>query len=141
SYVPLFGRALLEMGTDFQDFVSLSQKISRKTGGIRPEVFTSAVIENSAPATWLFLRGKSMTSQIGELVDILAEVLGAVKLDDKERFRQIVLAEKARQERKIVPNGHQVINQRIRAHFNQADWVRELTDGISYFLFLGQLAG
>ena len=73
--------------------------------------------------------------------DILAEVLGAVKLDDRERFRQIVLAEKARQERKIVPNGHQAINQRIRAHFNQADWVRELTDGISYFLFLGELAG
>ena len=139
-YAPLFGRVLLEMGTDFQDFVSLSQKISRKTGGIRPEVFTSAVIGDSAPAAWLFLRGKSMTPQVGELADILAEVLGAVKLDDRERFRQIVLAEKARQERNIVPNGHQVINQRIRAHFNQADWVRELTGGISYFLFLGQLA-
>ncbi|MFZ0930190.1 MAG: insulinase family protein [Syntrophobacteraceae bacterium] len=140
-YAPLFGRALLEMGTGFQDFVSLSQKISRKTGGIRPEVFTSAVVGDSVPAAWLFLRGKSMSPQIGELTDILAEVLGAVKLDDRERFRQIVLAEKARQERKIVPSGHQVVNQRIRAHFNQADWVRELTDGISYFLFLGQLAG
>jgi presequence protease len=139
-YAPLFGRALLEMGTEFQDFVSLSQKISRKTGGVRPEVFTSAVIGDSAGAAWLFLRGKSMSPQIGELADILSEVLGAVKLDDRERFRQIVLVEKARQERKIVPNGHQVINERIRAHFNQADWVRELTDGISYFVFLGQLA-
>jgi hypothetical protein len=139
-YAPLFGRVLLEMGTDSQDFVSLSQKISRKTGGIRPEVFSSAVIGDSAPAAWLFLRGKSMSPQIGELADILSEVLGAVKLDDRERFRQIVLEEKARQERKIVPNGHQVINLRIRAHFNQADWVRELAGGISYFLFLGQLA-
>jgi presequence protease len=139
-YAPLFGRALLEMGTDFQDFVSLSQKISRKTGGIRQEVFTSAVIEGGTPAAWLFLRGKSMTDQMGDLADILSEVLGAVKLDNRERFRQIVLGEKARQERKIVPNGHQVVNQRIRAHFNQADWVRELTDGISYFLFLGKLA-
>ena len=139
-YAPLFGRALLEMGTAFQDFVSLSQKISRKTGGIRSEVFTSAVIGDGAPATWLFLRGKSMIPQVGDLVDILAEVLGSVKLDDRERFRQIVLAEKAKQERKIVPNGHQAINQRIRAHFNQADWVKELTDGISYFLFLGELA-
>jgi presequence protease len=140
-YAPLFGRALLEMGTGFQDFVSLSQKISRKTGGIHPAVFTSAVIGDSVPAAWLFLRGKSMSPQVGELTDILSEVLGAVKLDDRERFRQIVLAEKARQERNIVPNGHQVVNQRIRAHFNQADWVRELTGGISYFLFLGQLAG
>ena len=139
-YVPLFGRALLEMGTDFQDFVSLSQKISRKTGGIHSEVFASSMAGDSAPATWLFLRGKSMTPQVGDLVDILAEVLGSVKLDDRERFRQIVLAEKARQERRIVPNGHQAINQRIRAHFNQADWVKELTGGISYFLSLGVLA-
>ena len=140
-YASLFGRALLEMGTNFQDFVSLSQKISRKTGGIHQELFSSTVIGNRSSAAWLFLRGKSMTPQTGDLTGILEEVLSAVKLDDRERFRQIVLAEKARQERKIVPNGHQVVNQRIRAHFNQADWVREQTDGISYFLFLKQLAG
>ena len=61
------------------------------------------MIGDSAPATWLFLRGKSMSPQIGELADILSEVLGAVKLDDRERFRQIVLSEKARQEEKLSP--------------------------------------
>ncbi|MGC8490889.1 MAG: insulinase family protein [Syntrophobacteraceae bacterium] len=139
-YAPIFGRLLLEMGTRFNDFAALSQRISRKTGGIHPQLFTSNVIGDTAPATWLFLRAKSMTGQTGELADILSEVLGAVKLDDRERFRQIVLEEKARQERKIVPSGHQVINQRIRAHFSLADWVKELTDGVSYFLFLGKLA-
>jgi len=63
-----------------------------------------------------------------------------VNLDNRGRFQQMVLEEKGRQERKMVPNGHQVINQRIRAHFHQADWVRELTSGISYFQFLGRLA-
>ncbi|MDR3554477.1 MAG: insulinase family protein [Syntrophobacteraceae bacterium] len=139
-YAPLFGRLLLEMGTKFQDFASLSQKISRKTGGIHPELFSSSVMGESAPATWLFLRGKCMSSQTTELADILAEVLGAVKLDNRERFRQIVLEERARQERKFVPSGHQVVNQRIRAHFSLADWVKELTDGISYFHFIGKLA-
>ena len=41
-YVPLFGRALVEIGTEKEDFVALTQRISRKTGGIHPEVFTSA---------------------------------------------------------------------------------------------------
>ncbi|MEN6441920.1 MAG: insulinase family protein [Syntrophobacter sp.] len=140
SYAPLFGRALLEMGTRTEDFVSLSQRISRTTGGIRPEVFTSAVKGRSEPAAWLFLRAKAMTPRVGELCDILAEVLGGVNLDNRGRFQQMVLEEKGRQERKMVPNGHQVINQRIRAHFHQADWVRELTSGISYFQFLGRLA-
>lgn len=140
SYVPLFGRLLFEMGTDLQDFVSLSQKISRKTGGIHSEVFSSAVLGNDTPATWLFVRAKSMTAQVPDLMDIFSETLGSVKLGDRERFRQIVLEEKARQERRLIPSGHQVINQRIRAHFNKADWVREQTDGITYFLFLGTLA-
>ena len=32
-YIPLFGRALLEMGTEREDFVRLSQRIGRDTGG------------------------------------------------------------------------------------------------------------
>ncbi len=140
SYAPLFGRALLEMGTGTEDFVSLSQRISRTTGGMRPEVFTSAVKGRSEPAAWLFLRAKAMVPKTGELCGILEEVLGGVRLDNRERFLQMVLEEKGRQERRLVPNGHQMINQRIRAHFHQADWVRELTSGISYFQFLGQLA-
>ncbi len=39
---PLFGRALVEIGTEKEDFVALTQRISRKTGGIYPDVFTSA---------------------------------------------------------------------------------------------------
>jgi presequence protease len=141
SYSPLFGRALLEMGTESQDFVSFSQLISRKTGGIRPEIFTCARIDNNEPATWLFLRGKSMVGQSGELAGILAETLGSVRLDNRERFRQIVLEEKAKLERRVVPVGHQMVNQRIRAHFHLADWVKELTNGISYYQFLCRLAG
>ncbi|MCE5334980.1 MAG: insulinase family protein [Desulfobacteraceae bacterium] len=140
-YAPLFGRALLEMGTDARDYVSLSRMISRKTGGIYPDVFTSSVKGGGEPATWMFLRGKSMVGSTFELTNILAEVLGSVKLDNRERFRQIVLEEKAKLEAKMVPSGHQMVNQRIRAHFNLADWARELTGGISYFQFLRRLAG
>ncbi len=42
-YVPLFGRALLEMGTETEDFVRLSQRIGRTTGGIWPVTYTSVV--------------------------------------------------------------------------------------------------
>ncbi len=140
QYAPLLGRALLEMGTRKSDFVSLSQAISRKTGGIRPEIFTSAIKGSNDPAAWLFLRAKSMAPRTGELCDILAEAIGSVKLDNKDRFLQIVLEEKGRQERRMVPGGHQMVNMRIRAHLHTADWVGEQTSGISYYLFLVNLA-
>ena len=93
-YVPLFGRALLELGTEKEDFVALTQRISRKTGGIHPQSFTSAVSGAKQSASWLFLRGKAVQSQSYELMAILQDVLFMVQLDNHERFRQMVMEEK-----------------------------------------------
>jgi presequence protease len=138
--VSLFGRALVEIGTEKEDFVALTQRISRKTGGIRPEVFTSTSKTDERGALWLFLRGKSMLPQVGELLQILRDILLTVRLDNRERFRQMVFEEKARQEQKLVPSGHQMINLRLRSHFSEADWAAEQMGGVSFLLFLRDLA-
>ncbi len=139
-YVRLFGRALLEMGTEKEDYVTLTQRISRKTGGISPTLFSSSVKDKEKGAVWLFLRGKAMESKSNDLLDILREVILGVRLDNRERFRQIVLEAKARQERMLVPAGHQVVNTRLRAHFSEADWAAEQMKGLSYYFFLCKLA-
>jgi presequence protease len=139
-YVPLFGRALVEMGTRAEDYVSFTQRISRKTGGIQPKVYSSLVKDSSQSSVYLFLRGKVMSSQSGELFGILQDVLGGVRLDDRERFRQMVLEQKARHEQGLVPAGHQMVGMRLRAHFNEADWAAEQMGGVSYLFFLRELA-
>ncbi len=139
-YVPLFGRALLELGTKEEDFVTLTQRISRKTGGIHPLSFASAVSGEERGTSWLFLRGKAMLAQSHELMAILRDVLLKVQLDNQGRFRQMVMEEKARQEQRLVPEGHQVVNLRLRAHFNEADWAAEQMKGVSYLSFLRELA-
>ena len=138
-FVPLFGRALLEMGTEKEDFVTLTQRIGRKTGGIHPQSFTSAVGGEERGASWLFLRGKSMLAQSRDLMAILRDVLLTVQFDNQERFRQMVMEAKARHEQRLVPEGHQVVNVRLRAHFNEADWVAEQMKGVSYLFFLRDL--
>jgi len=138
-YVSLFGRSLVELGTDKEDFVALTQRIGRETGGIYSQSFTSAVRREQGGTCWLFLRGKAMMAKSHELMNILRDVLLTVKLDNKERFQQMVMEEKARQEQKIVPEGHQVVNLRLRAHFNEADWAAEQMRGVSYLFFLREL--
>ncbi|MBA3534958.1 MAG: insulinase family protein, partial [Ardenticatenales bacterium] len=139
-YVPLFGRALLELGTESEDFVKLSQRIDRTTGGIRPTTLITPVRGSRRGETWLFLRGKAMLSQVGELLSILRDLLLTVRLDNRERFRQMVLVEKARYEASLIPSGHRVINRRMRAHFNEADWAYEQMENIEQLFFLRQLA-
>ncbi|MCF8062352.1 MAG: insulinase family protein [Deltaproteobacteria bacterium] len=138
-YVRLFGRALLEMGTESEDYVSLSQRISRKTGGIVPSYFLSAAREDPRGAAWMFLRAKAMTPKAGDLMEILRDVLLGVRLDDRERFRQIVLESKARKEQGLVPSGHQVVSRRLSAHFGEASWAAEQMSGLNYLFFLREL--
>ena len=128
------------MGTEAEDYVSLSQRISRKTGGIRPSILTSVIKEERKAAAWLFLRGKAMKSQTTELTDILKDILLNVRLDSKDRFRQMVLEAKARQEQKLVPMGHQMVSLRLSAHFHEAEWAAEQMNGVTYLFFLRRLA-
>jgi len=140
SFVTLFGRSLLEMGTETQDFVKLSQRIGSTTGGIRPVSFTSAVHSQDKAAAWLFLRGKATMAQSKALLDVLKDILLTVHLDNRERFRQMVLEEKADQEAGLVPAGHRVVNKRLRSRFSEAGWAAEQIGGVSYLFFLRQLA-
>lgn len=139
AYIPLFGRALTETGTAKESFVQLLQRIGRNTGGIRPSTFTSSVRKSNNVRTMLMLRGKAMTAQAGELLSILSDVLTGANLQDRERFRQMALEEKARLEARLAAAGHGLVNSRLRARFNEADWAAEQMSGASYLLFLRSL--
>ncbi len=139
-YVNLFGRALTEMGTEREDFVKLSQRIGRKTGGLYTTSFTSARQGSAQSIAYLFLRGKATLAQAPNLLDILRDILLTVQLDNPERFRQMVLQAKASKESGLVPAGHSVANTRLRSHFDEAGWISEAMGGVSNLFTLRQLA-
>lgn len=138
-YAPLFGRALLEMGTDREDYVTLLRRIGRKTGGVNTSFLLSSARGRRKPLAKMFLRGKAMVSQVGDLLAIMEDVLSSANLDDRDRFRQMLLEEKAGQEQRLVPAGHQVVDLRLRSRFNGSDRVAEEMGGVSYLFFLRKL--
>lgn len=141
SYVPLFGRALVEIGTRKQDFVKLTTRIRQKTGGIAPATFTHSIAGRKDSACRLFLRGKALPQNIDELYNILKDIIQDVNLDNKDRFRQMVLEEKSSMEQSLIPAGHRFVGMRLKARYNEADWAQEHMSGISYLLFLRHLTG
>ncbi len=138
-YINLFSRALLEMGTQSEDFVKLSQRIGRTTGGIRATPFSSMISERDESTVWLFLNAKATTEHADDLLAILRDVLLTVKFDNPERFRQIVLEEKASREARLIPNGHLTAYARLKSAFNEADWAAEQMGGLEYLFFLRKL--
>ncbi|MBW7881646.1 MAG: insulinase family protein, partial [Caldilineaceae bacterium] len=139
-YVPFFGRALLEMGTEREDYVKLSQRIGRKTGGVWYSTYLASMRNRDDLAAWFFVSGKATVAQAPELLAILQDILLTVKLDNRERFKQIVLKAKARREASLVPSGHAYVRDRLRAGFTTAGWADEQMDGIEGLFFVRRLA-
>jgi Zn-dependent M16 (insulinase) family peptidase len=144
----VFGRALLEMGTKTQDYVKLSQRIGKSTGGIHSDSMSAtrlglalSEVEGSGESVLkLILRGKSTVSQVAELLNILKEILLTTNFDNQERFKQIVLEEKAGLESGLIPGGHAFVNSRLGAQFSEAGWAEDQMSGIGYLFALRSLA-
>ncbi|HMN12465.1 MAG TPA: insulinase family protein [Bellilinea sp.] len=137
--LPTFNRALLETGTDKQNFIELIQRIGQSTGGIHASAMSTLHPQSKDHIFMEFLRGKAMTSQSGELLNILTDVLKSAVLADPERIRQMVLERKSGLESRLTDMGHSVVNTRLRAAFNPADALDEYMGGVEQLFFIRQL--
>ena len=139
-YAKLFIQSLTEMGTEKEDFVKLSQRIGRTSGGIYPSSFVSAKREDPEGVAYMMVHGKATMAQAPAMLDIVRDILLTVKLDNPERLRQIVLKNKARSESGLTPSGHSVVDGRLRAGFSAASWASEQMGGLEHLFFLRRLA-
>jgi presequence protease len=139
-YVGLFNRALLETGAGAHDFVQLTQRIGRYTGGIKTQTWTSAIVGSDEGAAWLFLRAKAVPEKAAEMLGILTEVLLAARLNNGQRIEQLVREQKTSLEARVVPMGHAMAGLRLRSSFSEADWAEEQMSGVTQLNFLRGLA-
>ena len=137
--LPLYSRCLLEMGTQKEDFVTLSERIGRETGGVSHDynVYTHKTLPGLRG--WLMLDGKVMVKQTDKLLAILQDILMLPNFNNQERFKQMLLERRSGLENAIVNNGHSMVLRRLNAHLRPAGCFRELTGGISQLLFLREL--
>ncbi len=138
-YLGLFTRALFEMGTETEDYVKLTQRIGRKTGGVYASTFISSMDSSEQSTAWLMVRGKGTITQTADLLDIVRDVLLTVKLDNRERFKQMALEDKAGLESGLVPGGHRVVSSRLRSYLTEAGWIGEQMGGVTQLFFLRDL--
>ena len=135
----IFGRALFEMGTETEDYVKFSQRIGKSTGGVHADAVSAAAFGSNENVLKLFVRGKATMGQAGELLNIIRDALLKANFDDRERFKQMVLEEKAGMEAGLVPGGAGFVNTRLRAQFGESGWANDEMKGIGYLFALREL--
>lgn len=138
-YMRLFMRSLLEMGTKKESYVELIQRIGRETGGIHQSLYTSEKATKNDFVANLMIRSKAVTNKVPALLTILDDILSIPDFTNKARFQQILLEEKSGMEAGIIPSGHRVVNNRLKAQYSDAAWVTEQMSGIEYLFFIRKL--
>jgi Zn-dependent M16 (insulinase) family peptidase len=140
-YLSLFASGLVKMGTETEDFVQLSQRIGRETGGISPTLLVKDKFNADEVVSRLVVRGKSTVDKVEEMLAIMKDILLTTKYDNKDRFRQVLTERKARKEAGLVPGGHRVVAQRLAASQSAAGWLSEQTGGLESLFFARKLLG
>jgi len=138
-YLPLFGRSLLQMGTAKEDFVKLTQRIGRKTGGVWHDNLVSSAHGQKEAIGRLFLRSKATPDQATEQLAILSDIILTGRMDNQERFKQMVTEERVRLESSLSSSGHAYASRRLSSRFSESGWVGEQMGGITYVNFIRDL--
>ena len=139
---PCSAARLLETGVGGDDFVRLSQRIGRSTGGIRPQRWMSTIAGGAT------CRGMALPARQGAAGpdrraagDPCGHPRARAARRPRARFQQLVLEEKASLESRLVPAGSSYVDRRLRASLYESDWADEQMGGVSYLFFLRKLAG
>ncbi|KAA8496347.1 Presequence protease 1, chloroplastic/mitochondrial [Porphyridium purpureum] len=145
-YMSLFTSFIKDMGTAEYDYVAMQQRIGRETGGIRFNTYISELVHHDVATAkdapllaMLTVRGKCVPAQVQSLTTLMRELLLDTKWDNKERFKQLVIEERAATESSVAPSGHQYASSLIRAQFRASGAASEKMGGLAYLTFLRAL--
>lgn len=144
-YLGLFSRMVLESGTSKLDNVALTRKIGTETGGISTSYYSdvkhkSGVIADPDDALLYFIvRGKAVYDKIGNLLDLVSEVLFDANLSNQKRAVEMLKESKVRKQSSVISSGHTYAASRMASKRTFLGYLGEVTGGLTSVRDAGKL--
>ena len=137
--VPLYARALTELGTKRRDYVELGFEISAHTGSLGAGAVVLPRSSDASVVSFLSVSGKCTEDKVGRMASLMEEILSEPDFDNRERFTQMALEEKARMEQAAVPSGHVLVNTRMGGRLSLVGRISEEMNGVSALVYVRDL--
>ncbi|MGH4051772.1 MAG: insulinase family protein [Clostridium sp.] len=139
-YITLLSALLGRVSTKNTNYSDLSNEVNIHTGGIHFATDVYGENENFKKySPKLVLKAKALANKIPKLFDIMVEIVGTTKFDEKKRIKELIQQLKSRQEMKIVDRGHMSAAARLTSHFAPASAYIEKTTGITFYKFICEI--
>lgn len=138
-YINLLSGILSKVGTEKYDYAELSNLINIHTGGISAGAL--AYPEKGNDALYhpkLVVKSKALVSKLPNLMELIGEIVGRSKFDDKKRMQELVHEIKARSESIISEMGQSVATSRVLSFCSPVAKYNE-TGILTFYQFLSEL--
>ena len=137
--LPLYARALTELGTKRSDYVKLGFEISAHTGSLDAGAVVLPRACDASPVAFLSFSGKCTEDKVERMTALMREILTEPDFDNRERFTQMALEEKARMEQAAVPSGHTLVNTRLNGRLSVVGRMVEEISGVNALFYVRDL--
>ncbi|MCM8709462.1 insulinase family protein [Clostridium sp. SYSU_GA19001] len=139
-YINLLSAVLGKIGTEKYSYEELSNEININTGGIRfsGDAFAECG-SNEVYYPKFVIRSKALITKLPKLMELLGEILGHSKFNDRKRLKEIIQEMKSRMEMRMLQRGHTVASKRACSYFSPIAKYEETLIGLSFYKFISDL--
>ncbi len=139
--IPFFCYALPKIGTSRSDYVAMSRRIDRHTGGIGLSAsartgFSS--VGNCLPM--VTVSAKCLARNIAPMVDIVTELFSEHSFNDHAQLKRLLMEYRADLETMVVQNGHRLAMSLASRRFHPAAGLNETWGGVHQLLAMKALS-
>ncbi|PKP22981.1 MAG: peptidase [Bacteroidetes bacterium HGW-Bacteroidetes-21] len=139
-YASLLSSIATSMNTDKYSYGDLNQALNMHTGSF--STYVTSYIENNDQnllRPYFVVRSKMMNDKTDKMFELTREVILGLKLNDKERLKEILSRQQAQLENQLGRDGYGVAYGRINSYLTPQGMYDELCEGLEYFWFLDDL--
>ncbi|MCM1184780.1 MAG: insulinase family protein [Roseburia sp.] len=140
AYIGVLKNVLGYVDTQSYDFGALYNEVNIHTGGITSSVNTYVDAKNLDAYKLTFeVKTKAMYEELEAAFELLAEIMTASSLADKDRIQEIIEELKSRMQSDMTSAGHSLAAIRAMSYFSETAAVAELVSGIPCYRLLEEL--
>ena len=138
-YVSLLTEIFKYVDTKNYSYNELAHEINLTTGGIG---FNTSIISGKEYGTYMFhflVNLKLLDENINDGMKLVDEILFTSKINDKKRLKEIIAETVTNLKNGLVSSGHTTASERAVSYISPIGAVKELTEGVDYYIFLDDL--
>jgi Zn-dependent M16 (insulinase) family peptidase len=139
-YLPLLGKLIINMGAAGLDYEEMAKRIVLKTGGISYHLSAGLAVDGTQCWQKMIFRIKALYRNIGNAVNIIADILTAGDMSNEARMRELIAERKNNLHASIIPSGHAFARRSAGAALSVPAYRDELWHGRTQLKFVNHVA-